>query len=55
MVRAISYVTENTDDMLWALKRVVDDIFTNDKKLTEQIRTAANETIEQLTESVKNL
>jgi hypothetical protein len=55
MVRTISYDTENTDDMLWALKRVVDDVFAHDKQLTEQIRTAANETIKRLTESVKNL
>lgn len=55
MVRNISYDTENTDDMLWALKRVVDDIFAHDKQLTEQIRTTANETIKRLTESVKNL
>lgn len=55
MTRIISYDTENTDDMLWALKRVVGDIFAYDKQLTEQIRTAANETIERLTESVKNL
>lgn len=55
MTRTISYNTENTEDMLWALKRVVDDIFAYDKQLTAQIRTAANETIKRLTESVKNL
>ena len=55
MTRTISYDTENTEDMLWALKRVVDDIFAYDKQLTDQIRTAANETIKRLTESVKNL
>lgn len=55
MVRTISYDTENTEDMLWALKRVVDYVFAYDKQLTEQIRTAANETINRLTESVKNL
>jgi hypothetical protein len=55
MIRTISYDTENTEDMLWALKRVVDDVFAYDKQLTEQIRTAANETINRLTESVKNL
>lgn len=41
--------------MLWALKRVYDDIFAYDKQLTDQIRTATNETIKRLTESVKNL
>ena len=41
--------------MLWALQRVIDDICAYDKHLTDQIRTAANETIERLTESVKNL
>lgn len=55
MTRTISYNTENTEDMLWALKRVYDDIFAYDKQLTDQIRTAANETIKRLTESVKNL
>lgn len=55
MTRTISYNTENTEDMLWALKRVVDDIFAHDKQLTDQIRTAANETIKRLTESVKNI
>lgn len=55
MTRTISYDTKNVEDMLWALKRVIDDIFAHDKQLTEQIRTAANETIERLTESVKNL
>ena len=55
MTRTISYNTENTEDMLWALKRVYDDIFAYDKQLTDQIRTTANETIKRLTESVKNL
>lgn len=55
MTRTISYDTENTEDMLWVVKRVVDDIFAHDKQLTEQIRTAANETIKRLTESVKSL
>lgn len=41
--------------MLWALKRVVDDVFAYDKQLTEQIRAAANKTIKRLTESAKNL
>ena len=27
MTRTISYDTENTDDMLWALKRVVADMY----------------------------
>lgn len=51
MTRTISYDTENTEDMLWAFKRVVDDIFSHDKQLTEQIRIAANETIKRLQES----
>jgi hypothetical protein len=55
MTRTISYNTENTEDMLWALKCVVDDIFAYDKQLTDKIGTAANETIKRLTESVKNL
>lgn len=55
MTRTISYDTENTEDMLWALKRIVDDIFAYDKQLTEQIRTAANEAIKRLTESSENL
>lgn len=55
MTRTISYNTENTEDMLWALKRVYDDIFAYDKHLTDQIKTEANETIKRLTESVKNL
>jgi hypothetical protein len=55
MIRTISYDTENTEDMLWALKRVVDDVFAYDKQLTEQIRIAANESIKRLTESAKNL
>ena len=55
MIRTISYDTENTEDMLWVLKRVVDDVFTYDKQLTEQIRIAANESIKRLTESVKKL
>jgi len=55
MTRTISYNTENTEDMLWALKRVVDDVFAYDKQLTEQIRIVANESIKRLTESAKNL
>ena len=55
MTRTISYNTENTEDMLCALKRVYDDIFAYDKHLTDQIKTEANETIKRLTESVKNL
>lgn len=55
MTRTISYDTENTEDMLWALKRIVDDVFAYNKQSTEQIRIAANETIKRLTESVKNL
>jgi hypothetical protein len=55
MTRTISYDTKNTEDMLWALKRVVDDVFAYDKQLTEQIRIAANETIKRLTEPAKNL
>ena len=55
MTRTISYDTENTEDMLWALKRVVDDVFAYDKQLIEQIRTAANEAIKRLTESAKNI
>lgn len=41
--------------MLWALKRVMDDVFAYDKQLTEQIKIATNETIKRLTESTKNL
>ena len=55
MTRTISYDTENTKDMLWALQRVMDDVFAYDKQLTQQIRIAANETIKRLTESTKNL
>lgn len=55
MTRTISYDTKNTEDMLWALQRVMDDVFAYDKHLTEQIKIAANETIKRLTESTKNL
>ena len=55
MTRTISYDTKNTEDMLWALKRVMDDVFAYDKQLTEQLRIATNETIKRLTESTKNL
>lgn len=55
MTRTISYNTENTEDMLWALQRVMDDVFAYDKQLTNQIRIAANEAIKRLTESVKNI
>ena len=41
--------------MLWALKRVIDDVSAYDKHLTEQIRIAANEAIKRLTESNENL
>jgi uncharacterized protein (UPF0147 family) len=55
MTRTISYDTKNTKDMLWALQRVMDDVFAYDKQLTNQIRIAADEAIKRLTESTKNL
>lgn len=55
MTRTISYDTKNTEDMLWALKRVMDDVFAYNIQLTDQLRNAANETIKRLTESTKNL
>lgn len=55
MTRTISYDTKNTEDMLWVLKRVIDDVFAYDKQLTEQIKIAANEAIKRLIESNKNL
>lgn len=55
MTRTISYDTENSDDMLWALKRVVEDMFGNNKHALEMLKKAGEESIKRLTESTKNL
>jgi hypothetical protein len=55
MTRTISYDTENTDDMLWALKRVVADMYKHNNHALDLLKQAADESIKRLTESVKNL
>jgi hypothetical protein len=55
MTRTISYDTENTDDMLWALKRIVEDMFGHNSHSIEMLKKAGEEAIKLLTESTKNL
>jgi hypothetical protein len=51
MTRTISYDTENTDDMLWALKRVVEDMFGHNNHALEKLKKASEEAIKRLQES----
>ena len=43
MTRTISYDTENTDDMLWALKRVVADMYKHNNQALEMLKKAVEE------------
>ena len=47
MIRYISYNTENPDDLLWVLKRVMNDI-TNYTEMSKQLRKAGEEAIQRL-------
>lgn len=51
MTRTISYDTENTDDMLWALKRVVEDMFGHNNRALEMLKKASEEAIKRLQET----
>lgn len=48
MTRTISYDTENTDDMLWALKRIVEDMFGHNNHALEMLKKASEEAIKRL-------
>ena len=37
MTRTISYDTENSDDILWALKRVVEDMYGHNNHALEML------------------
>lgn len=53
MTRTISYDTENTNDMLWALKRVVEDMYGHNNQALEMLKKAAEESIKRLKDSNK--
>lgn len=53
MTRTISYNTENTNDMLWALKRVVEDMYGHNNHALEMLKKATEESIKRLENSNK--